>query len=241
MEDNKKETLWDVVAAMQPAAEVIKQDVDTSIINDMLADAADKDAEERIHLSSDDFMDNGSIITSTDVGEITFTYDGTLDYNNEYTLNVEDLTITTNLTKDTAVVIRDEHSDLIVEIKQTGEVTLGSTIKPQYAAHEFWHRVAEVGGRFEERFAELEEDYEDEQSMRLELQEIITDIASALGVPEAMEHDIADHAAKMKEQLEAATALIGEQALETLQKIKTKPTAEDPADAYKRAMKVVRG
>ncbi|TFG94965.1 hypothetical protein E4H12_14225 [Candidatus Thorarchaeota archaeon] len=141
-----------------------------------------------------------------------------------------------------ALTIHDRDGNLVVRIAYDGEVTLGDTIKPSYATEEFWRKVADIGGKFQEREArdsleieELEEDLDSERSMRFELQEIIDDIANALGIPQLTENDIADYAAKMKEDFEMLTERF------LLEHGHTPDVKEeDPIKAYDRAMKMVR-
>lgn len=152
-----------------------------------------------------------------------------------------------------AVQINDKNGDLVVRIDTDGTVTLGDKAHPQFAAQEFWDRVADIGGHFYKRMNEVNDmndqlrddyndllaDFESEQSQRIELQELINDIGEALGAPEAMEIDLANIAAKMKEQLDHINAA------RSAQKDPSQSAPKEHGDAaaaaaYKRAMKIVR-
>lgn len=172
--------------------------------------------------------------------ETQYYNDFTTDY--EFTLEPADTNVIQAHPFADPLSIHNPNGDLVVRIAYDGEVTLGDTIKPSYAAEDFWRKVANIGGKFQEReecdareIADLETEVENEQSMRLELQEIIDDIANALGVPQSTENDIADHAAKLKENFEALTERF------LLEHGHTPDVKEeDPIKAYDRAMKMVR-
>jgi len=135
------------------------------------------------------------------------------------------------------------NNDLVVEIKYTGEVTLGKDVSAEHAAHEFWTRLADLGGHFEERMQALddelvlvEHDLDDEQSMRLELEETLNEVCAALGVPSGHEDDVVDFVKKFKEEYDSGMKLIQELRGES----KPVEIIETAETAYKRAMKSVR-
>jgi len=180
---------------------------------------------------------------------------------NDFAITVSDPVIS-------AVTINNPQGQLIVRIENDGNVVFGDNIEFNEASQQFWDRIAEYGGQFNDQLTSLQEDYdemdedfddlldqwEDEQSQRLELQALVSDIAEALGVPEVMEYDIADHAAKMKEQLEAANKRIQElhgandvalglieHTMGSMLSAQEPKAVENPNAAYERAMKIVRG
>jgi hypothetical protein len=148
--------------------------------------------------------------------------------------------------------VHNADNKLIVEVNlETGEVTLGNDVSAEHAAHEFWTRLDQLGGHFHERMQALEdeialveEDLDDEQSMRLELEE------------ELNKHHVADLLAPRETDLDRQDAVLlhtvrrklgvpeGQDILKFIDTLAL-PTSvntmeENPGVAYKRAMKVVR-
>jgi len=141
---------------------------------------------------------------------------------------------------------------LIVEINlETGEVTLGNDVSAEHAAHEFWTRLDEMGGRFQKRMQALEDeltlveqDLDDEQSMRLELEEELNkDHVANLLAPRETDLDRQDavllHTVRRKlgvPEGQDILKFINTLALPT----SVNKVEENLETAYNRAMKVVR-
>jgi hypothetical protein len=144
---------------------------------------------------------------------------------------------------DNAISLFGPDQSLIVEIKRSGEVTLGKNVDAKFAAHEFWTRLAEIGGEFEKRMitlegdvAELEQELEDEQSMRINLESTLTDVYIALEIPSGDEELVAAYARQYREhsgRFEFDVNNVDDVVVED-------KVEEDPSKAYERAMKVVR-
>lgn len=231
MDDQKVKKSWDAASwedAIATVAKDFQEKIDNDIVNQLFEESKEQlgDNLAKITWDPSSYIIDTGIDALGDSGDMLIANDdanwGTLSFATSHPV--------------TALTIQEPNGDLVVEIKYTGEVTLGKNVSAEHAAHEFWSRLAQMGAQFEERTEELEAELEDEQDMRLELEEIVSDIANALGAPQATEHDLADIAAKMCEELEAAKVLIAQHHLHN-----NAPEQDfNPEEAYRRAMKVVR-
>lgn len=264
MEDTNKKTsktmcpqvLWDALQALPPqgitqteideAAQGISDRIDTDVLNELLAEAnhttvialdcAGVNDEDVLTLTGSG-IDLWSLVPSTPGDDISF-------YDDAITIPVPQLTLTRTQPVTAITICNPVTNDLVVEIKLTGEVTLGKNVSAEHAAHEFWTRLAEYGGQFEERITTLEDelalveqDLDDEQSMRLELEATLNSVCIALDVPSGEEDNIVDYVRKITEGRADVSKV-----LRALRGIKERDqlAAEDPVVAYERAMKIVR-
>lgn len=169
----------------------------------------------------------------------TYPYDSEGCYFNEK----DNLTIQAATAEHSAVTIFNINNQPIITIKCTGEVVLGDGIAPEYAAHEFWNRLAELGGLFQKRLQLSEDLVEDAKA-------VLKKVRVALETPEGaslVQHaeEIMEHVRCMEDEVQSLENDLEEEIVAGFD-MHGFQESEAPGEeaksldkAYKQAMKVV--
>lgn len=220
--------------------------------DELITSIAINDEQQMINICQDTWDNEGCYYFSVEAQDnldepIQYTLDISDTVTSDSTLSLDSLDclpgemfLSASCVSTNAVSIYNGQNSLIVEIKTSGEVTLGTDVSAEFAAHEFWHRLAEYGGNFQERIekletenSELELQLEDEQSQRIELEALFNDLCDALDVANGDEDMIVAYAKQYREA-------VGKLEVEAELDKQDKDVEEDPLVAYNRAMKIVR-